>query len=52
MSALVVLDGHLAHDKAHPRGLHVPSPEKIVEIDFVNGQPVRASDQFGKGTKR
>jgi DNA-binding beta-propeller fold protein YncE len=26
--------------------------EKIVEIDFVNGQPVRASDQFGKGTKR
>jgi DNA-binding beta-propeller fold protein YncE len=26
--------------------------EKIVEIDFVNGRPIRASDQFGKGTKR
>lgn len=26
--------------------------EKVVEIDFVNGKPVRASDQFGKGAKR
>ena len=23
--------------------------EKVVEIDFVNGKPLRASDQFGKG---
>jgi hypothetical protein len=26
--------------------------EKVVEIDFVNGEPVRASDQFGQGAKR
>jgi DNA-binding beta-propeller fold protein YncE len=26
--------------------------EKLVEIDFANGKPVRASDQFGKGAKR
>jgi DNA-binding beta-propeller fold protein YncE len=26
--------------------------EKVVEIDFANGKPVRASDQFGKGAKR
>jgi len=26
--------------------------EKMVEIDFVNGKPIRASDQFGKGAKR
>jgi DNA-binding beta-propeller fold protein YncE len=26
--------------------------EKVVEIDFANGTPVRASDQFGKGAKR
>jgi DNA-binding beta-propeller fold protein YncE len=26
--------------------------EKVLEIDFVNGKPVRASDQFGKGAKR
>ena len=26
--------------------------EKVVEIDFVNGRPIRASDQFGKGAKR
>jgi len=26
--------------------------EKIVEIDFANGKPVRASDQFGKGAVR
>jgi ketopantoate reductase len=26
--------------------------EKVVEIDFVNGKAVRASDQFGKGAKR
>ena len=26
--------------------------EKVVEIDFVNGRPTRASDQFGKGAKR
>jgi len=26
--------------------------EKVLEIDFENGRPVRASDQFGKGGKR
>ena len=26
--------------------------EKVVEIDFANGKPVRASDQFGKGAVR
>jgi DNA-binding beta-propeller fold protein YncE len=26
--------------------------EKIVQIDFEEGRPVRASDQFGKGTIR
>jgi hypothetical protein len=26
--------------------------EKVVQIDFVNDKPVRASDQFGKGAKR
>jgi DNA-binding beta-propeller fold protein YncE len=26
--------------------------EKMIEIDFVSGKPVRASDQFGKGAKR
>lgn len=26
--------------------------EKLVEIDFENGRPVRASDQFGKGAVR
>jgi DNA-binding beta-propeller fold protein YncE len=26
--------------------------EKIVEVDFENGRPVRASDQFGKGAVR
>ena len=26
--------------------------EKVVEIDFANGKPVRASDQFGKGARR
>jgi DNA-binding beta-propeller fold protein YncE len=26
--------------------------EKIIEIDFVDGRPVRASDQFGKGEVR
>src|SRR5499427_733486 len=26
--------------------------EKMVEIDFANGKPVRAGDQFGKGQKR
>src|SRR5262249_5050774 len=25
--------------------------EKMLEIDFVNGKPVRAGDQFGKGKK-
>jgi DNA-binding beta-propeller fold protein YncE len=30
------------------RGQGVES-EKVVEIDFANGKPVRASDQFGKG---
>jgi len=24
----------------------------MVEIDFANGKPVRAADQFGKGAKR
>jgi len=33
------------------RGTAVES-EKMVEIDFVDGRPVRASDQFGKGAKR
>jgi len=32
-------------------GVDVES-EKVVEIDFENGKPVRASDQFGKGAKR
>ena len=32
-------------------GVNVES-EKMVEIDFANGKPVRASDQFGKGAKR
>jgi DNA-binding beta-propeller fold protein YncE len=26
--------------------------EKMIEIDFANGRPVRASDQFGKGAKQ
>jgi DNA-binding beta-propeller fold protein YncE len=26
--------------------------EKMLEIDFANGKPVRAGDQFGKGQKR
>ena len=26
--------------------------EKMLEIDFANGKPVRAGDQFGKGKKR
>ena len=26
--------------------------EKIVEIDFADGRPVRAGDQFGLGRKR
>ena len=26
--------------------------EKMVEIDFAGGAPVRASDQFGKGARR
>ena len=26
--------------------------EKVVEIDFANGRPIRASDQFGKGARR
>jgi hypothetical protein len=33
------------------RGEHVES-EKVLEIDFANGKPVRAGDQFGKGAKR
>ena len=32
-------------------GVDVES-EKVLEIDFENGKPVRASDQFGKGAKR
>ena len=32
-------------------GVDVES-EKVVEIDFENGKPVRASDQFGKGARR
>jgi hypothetical protein len=26
--------------------------KKMLEVDFANGQPVRTSDQFGKGAKR
>jgi hypothetical protein len=26
--------------------------EKMVEIDFSNGVPIRAGDQFGKGQKQ
>jgi hypothetical protein len=26
--------------------------EKIVQVDFENGRPVRANDQFGKGAVR
>jgi hypothetical protein len=26
--------------------------EKLLEIDFANGRPVRAGDQFGVGKKR
>ena len=33
------------------RGGEVES-EKMIEIDFANGRPLRASDQFGKGAKR
>jgi len=33
------------------KGTDVES-EKMVEIDFANGKPVRAADQFGKGAKR
>jgi NHL repeat len=33
------------------KGVAVES-EKMIEIDFANGRPVRASDQFGKGAKR
>jgi hypothetical protein len=33
------------------KGVEVES-EKMIEIDFANGRPVRASDQFGKGAKR
>jgi hypothetical protein len=33
------------------RGEHVES-EKMLEVDFADGKPVRASDQFGKGAKR
>jgi DNA-binding beta-propeller fold protein YncE len=33
------------------QGHHVAS-EKLLEIDFENGQPVRAGDQFGRGMKQ
>jgi DNA-binding beta-propeller fold protein YncE len=33
------------------KGVEVES-EKMIEIDFANGRPVKASDQFGKGAKR
>jgi len=32
-------------------GANVES-EKMLEIDFANGRPVAAGDQFGKGKKR
>jgi len=33
------------------KGTDVES-EKMVEIDFANGKPVRVADRFGKGAKR
>ena len=33
------------------KGAEVES-EKMIEIDFANGKPVKASDQFGKGAKQ